>query len=171
MVCKPPFRVKVLNIVSPTFISVRPVEFEEAAYKMELELSNYYNSAPLEGRIGILDISCGTVCIAKWNSKWFRAVVMSRSEEENSLVDNVVIRLLDLGKIVTTDVVNLQPISPQFLSCPALSIITHLHGLQHWSGKKWLKEDLAKMKNILPEDHQVTLVRRGPPEQNSIGGY
>ena len=85
-----------MNLTNPGFISVRPIEFEEAAYKMELELSNYYNSLPAAGGLGTLEnISCGTVCVTKWNSKWFRAVVVSRSEEESNLVDTVTIRLLD----------------------------------------------------------------------------
>jgi len=167
--CKPPFKVKVLNLTTPGFISVRPIEFEEAAYEMELELSNHYNSLPAAGGLGTLEnISCGTVCVTKWNSKWFRAVVVSRSEEESNLVDTVTIRLLDWGKIVTTDVVNLQPLAPMFLSCPALCIICHLHDLQHWTGKEWQE---VEMKSLIPEDHQVILLRRGPPEQNLGGGY
>jgi len=170
--CMPPFKVKVLNLTSPSFISVRPVEFEEAAYKMELELSNYYNSLPAAKGLRTMDsISCRTACVTKWNSKWFRAVVVPRSEEESNLADTVTIRLLDLGKIVTTDVVNLQPLAPLFLSCPALCIICHLHGLHHWTVKKWQEEDIAKIKNLIPEDDQVILLRRGPPEQNLVGGY
>ena len=136
MMCKPPSRVKVLSITDPGFISVRPMEFEEAVYEMELKLFNYYNSMPATGLGTLENITSGTACVVKWDSKWMRAVVVSRVEEERDLVDTVKIRLLDLGMIVTTDVVNLQPLSPLFLSCPALCIICHLHGLQHWKDEE-----------------------------------
>ena len=66
---------------------------------MEHELLNYCSILPSTGGLGTLDnISFGTVCIARWDRKWCRAVVVCRSEEESNLVDTVDIRLLDLGK-------------------------------------------------------------------------
>ena len=45
---------------------MRPVEFEEAAFKMEHELLNYCSILPSTGGLGTLDnISFGTVCIAR----------------------------------------------------------------------------------------------------------
>ena len=58
---------------------------------MEHELLNYCSILPSTGGLG-------TVCIARWDRKWCRAVVVCRSEEESNLVDTVDIRLLDLGK-------------------------------------------------------------------------
>jgi len=170
MFCEPPFQVKVLSMSSPTCMSVRPVNFDEAAYEMELELANVYNELPIGG-LGTFDIPAGTACAVKWSSKWRRAVVVSRMEEETGLVNIVTIRLVDLGFTVTTDVMNLRHLTPQFLSCPALCIICHLYDLKHWAGKQWLEADLLKMKSMIPEDCPVFLRRRGPPEQNLQGGY
>jgi len=167
MSIKPPFDVKVLSISSPAFISVRPVQWEEAAFEMQQQLSSFYTLSDPQPS-AIVKICVGSVCAARCGNKWFRAVVVSMVEGE---IDTVTVRLVDLGKIEMIKVENLKLLYPHFIPSPALAIICHLHGLQHWSDKEWLEEQVITMKNMLPVDQDVTMIHRGGPIMNNCGGH
>jgi len=164
-----PFDVNVLNITSPACISVRPLLWEKAAYELQEKLSCHYNAVVPAHYccLAKANPNPGTVCVAKCGTAWYRAVVVMQEKEGNT----VRVRLVDQGRLATTDMVNILPLAPQFLSSPSFSITCHLHGLQPWIGTEWQDDLLMEMTSFLPHSRVVTLLKRGAPVQTSSGQH
>eukprot|EP00092_Neocalanus_flemingeri_P018228 GFUD01019728.1.p1 GENE.GFUD01019728.1~~GFUD01019728.1.p1 ORF type:complete len:707 (-),score=233.78 GFUD01019728.1:80-2200(-) len=159
-----PLPVKVLSFTSPACISVRPLQWEKGAHELQVRLYCHYNETePVDNNNNL--VSTGTVCAAKCDNRWYRAVVVECLMGTEGIT--VTVRLVDQGRIATTDIENILPLDPQFLCSPTFSFFCHLHGLQPMARKE-LQEDLVvEMTGLLPPSHVVTLLRRGPPVESS----
>jgi len=157
-------RVKVLEAFSPSKFSVRPVQWEGRFHDLQNRLDFHYVRAGERESVAVADGD--SVCIC-YNGHWCRGVVASSSEDKLQLK----LRLVDVGKFVYVATEDVQTNIPAHLLADAgLSLWCHLDGVL-LADVVLSSSIMAEVKEELPEDRIVDLVRRGGGPVQVDGGH